>query len=40
VDASQEGALEEVEERLNALALAVIGKEENGGDGPEERDLI
>jgi len=40
VEAAREGAIEEVEERLNVLALAVIGKDEHGEDGPEERDLI
>jgi len=35
-----DGALEAVEGQLRTAALAVIGKEEDGESGPEERDLI
>lgn len=33
-------AVEAIEERLKVAALAVIGKDEDGDTGPEERDLI
>jgi len=40
LEGGADGALEGAEERLKAAALAVIGKEEDGESGPEERDLI
>ena len=43
IERAEEGGLEEVEELENlirAAALAVIGKDEDGGAGPLERDLI